>query len=68
MAYALHRGAEYDHATLNINGPELMTIPSSSRTANRATGNQVSYQEITDEVNYQVFDAMGGAPHHRRPL
>ena len=26
LAYALHRGGEYSHAVLNINGPELMTI------------------------------------------
>lgn len=59
VAYALHRGAEYDHATLNINGPELMTISQFIAYGNQGTGNQVSYQEITDEENYQVFDAMG---------
>ena len=59
VAYALHRGGEYDHATLNINGPELMTISRFIEYGNQGTGNHVSYQEISDEENYQVFDAMG---------
>lgn len=59
VAYALHRGAEYDHATLDINGPELMTISQFIEYGNQATGNNVRYQEITDEENYQIFDAMG---------
>ena len=59
LAYALHRGAEYDHAVLNINGPELMTISRFIEYGNEATGNHVSYRELTDEENYQIFDAMG---------
>ncbi|MBR2524178.1 MAG: NmrA family NAD(P)-binding protein [Clostridiales bacterium] len=59
LAYALHRGGEYDHAVLNINGPELMTISRFIEYGNQATGNKVSYKELTDEENYQVFDAMG---------
>ena len=59
LAYALHRGGEYDHAVLNINGPELMTISRFIEYGNQATGNSVSYKELTDEENYQVFDAMG---------
>ena len=59
LAYALHRGAEYDHAVLNINGPELMTISKFCEYGNQATGNHVTYQELTDEENYQIFDAMG---------
>ncbi|MBQ9415052.1 MAG: NAD(P)H-binding protein [Clostridia bacterium] len=59
LAYALHRGAEYSHAVLNINGPELMTIARFCEYGNQATGNHVTYQELTDEENYQIFDAMG---------
>ena len=61
MAYALHRGGEeqYQRAILNINGPELMTISKFIEYGNQATGNHVSYKELTDEENYQVFDAMG---------
>lgn len=59
VAYALHRGAEYSHATLDINGLELMTISQFIEYGNQATGNSVRYQEITDEENYQIFDAMG---------
>ena len=59
VAWALHRGAEYDHATLDINGLELMTISDFVAYGNQATGNHVTYREITDEENYQIFDAMG---------
>ena len=59
LAYALHRGGEYSHAVLNINGPELMTISKFIEYGNKATGNNVSYKELTDEENYQIFDAMG---------
>ncbi len=59
VAYALHNGAAYHNATLNINGPELMTISDFIAYGNTATGNHVVYQEITDEENYEIFDAMG---------
>ncbi|MBQ2493768.1 MAG: NAD(P)H-binding protein [Bacilli bacterium] len=61
LAYALHRGDEpqYHKATLDINGKELMTISKFIEYGNQATGNHVSYKELTDEENYQVFDAMG---------
>ena len=59
LAYALHRGGEYNHAVLNINGPELMTISKFIEYGNQATGNNVSYKELTDEENYRVFDEMG---------
>jgi len=61
LAYALHRGNEeqYKRRILNINGPELMTISKFIEYGNQATGNHVSYKELTDEENYQIFDAMG---------
>ena len=61
VAYALHRAFEpqYDHATLDINGPELMTISKFCEIGNEETGNNVSYKFVTDEENYQIFDAMG---------
>ena len=61
LAYALHRGHEeqYKRRILNINGPELMTISKFIEYGNKATGNHVSYKELTDEENYQIFDAMG---------
>ena len=61
LAYALHRGHEeaYKRRILNINGPELMTISKFIEYGNQATGNKVSYKELTDEENYQIFDAMG---------
>lgn len=61
LAYALHRGNEeaYKRRILNINGGELMTISKFIEYGNKATGNKVSYKELTDEENYQIFDAMG---------
>jgi len=61
LAYALHRHGEkrYEKAILNINGKEAMTISKFIEFGNQATGNHVSYKELTDEENYQVFDAMG---------
>lgn len=59
VAHALVKGGSYSNATLDINGPELMTISEFVEIGNKATGNHVSYQEITDEENYQIFDAMG---------
>lgn len=61
LAYALHRAFEkqYEKATLNINGKELMTISKFIEYGNQATGNHVTYKELTDEENYQIFDAMG---------
>ena len=50
---------DYHHAVLNINGPEAMTISKFIETGNAETGNNVKYEEITDEQNYAVFDAMG---------
>lgn len=58
VAYALCN-TDLHHAIENINGPELMTIAQFVEIGNTVTGNHVVYQEITDEENYQVFDAMG---------
>lgn len=58
VAYAL-ASTDYQKATLNINGPELMTISDFVAIGNKVTGNNVTYKEITDEENYQIFDAMG---------
>ncbi|GAA4062451.1 NmrA family NAD(P)-binding protein [Amphibacillus indicireducens] len=49
----------YREATLNINGPELLTMAEFIEIGNNVTGNEVTYQEITDEENYAIFDAMG---------
>lgn len=57
-AYAL-ASDDYHHAILNINGPEAMTITKFVEIGNGVTGNSVTYEAITDEENYQVFDAMG---------
>lgn len=58
VAYAL-ASTDYHESILNINGPELMTMTDFVEIGNKVTGNSVSYQEITDEENYQIFDAMG---------
>lgn len=58
VAHALTTN-DYHKAILNINGPELMTISDFIEYGNAATGNKVSYQPISDEENYAIFDAMG---------
>jgi len=58
VAYALASN-DYHKAILNINGPELMSISDFISIGNEATENHVTYQEISDEENYAVFDAMG---------
>lgn len=52
--------AENEHqAILNINGAELMTMTDFIEIGNQVTGARVTYQELTDEENYQEFDALG---------
>ena len=58
VAHALSTD-KYHDAVLNINGPELMTITDFVNYGNAATGNNVTYQAISDEENYAIFDAMG---------
>lgn len=36
-----------------------MTMTEFVEIGNKVTGNHVVYQEVTDEENYQIFDAMG---------
>ena len=50
---------ELHHAVLDINGKELLTMSEFVEIGNQVTGNGVTYQAITDEENYQIFDAMG---------
>lgn len=59
VAHALVKGAAYPNTVFDINGPQLMTISEFVEYGNQATGSHVTYQEITDEENYQIFDAMG---------
>ena len=59
VAYALHRSNEFHEKVWNINGPELMTITEFINYGNAATGNNISFKNVTDEENYQIFDAMG---------
>lgn len=58
VAHALATN-DYHEAILNINGPELLTISEFVAVGNEVTGHNISYQEITDEENYLIFDAMG---------
>jgi NAD(P)H dehydrogenase (quinone) len=59
LAFALHRHKEYDHATLNINGKEPLTIAEFVAIGDKETGNTTGYKEISDEENYKIFDSMG---------
>ncbi len=58
VAYAL-AATDLHKQILNINGSELLTIDEFITIGNQVTDNQVTYKEITDEENYQIFTAMG---------
>lgn len=58
VAYALLAEDLHDQI-LNINGKELLTMTGFIAIANDVTGNSIKYKEITDEENYQIYDAMG---------
>ncbi|GLB32191.1 NAD(P)-dependent oxidoreductase [Lacrimispora amygdalina] len=58
IAYSLV-SENYHETILNINGPQLMTISEFIEYGNQVTGNHVTYEELTDEENYAVFDSMG---------
>ena len=59
VAYALHRSNEFYKKVWNINGLELMTISTFCAIGDVSTGNHVPFVNVTDEENYQIWDAMG---------
>lgn len=59
VAYALHRSNEFSKKVWNINGLELMTISTFCAIGDVSTGNHVPFVNVTDEENYQIWDAMG---------
>lgn len=59
VAYALHRSNEFSKKVWNINGLELMTISTFCTIGDVSTGNHVPFVNVTDEENYQIWDAMG---------
>ena len=59
VAYALHRSSEFSKKVWNINGLELMTISTFCAIGDFSTGNHVPFVNVTDEENYQIWDAMG---------
>lgn len=46
-------------AVLNINGIEPFTYGDFLNVANKATGNKIKYEKISDEELYQYFDSIG---------
>lgn len=58
VAYAL-LADDLHNAILNINGKDLLTMEEFIEIGNKETGNHVVYQAVSDEENYQIFDAMG---------
>lgn len=59
VAYALHRSNEFSKKVWNINGLELMTISTFCAIGDVSTGNHVPFVNVTDEENYQIWDALG---------
>ncbi|WP_062529974.1 NAD(P)H-binding protein [Demequina rhizosphaerae] len=47
------------HQVLNINGAEAMTMEQFCQAGNAATGNSLGWRALTDDEQYEVFDAMG---------
>ncbi len=56
--YALAR-EDLFYATLNINGPESMTLQDFVDAGNAATGLGIGIRNVTEEETYAAFDAMG---------
>lgn len=56
--YALARDDLY-YATLNINGPDSMTLQDFVDTGNAASNMNIKIQEVTEDQMYASFDAMG---------
>lgn len=56
--YALVR-EDLHYATLNINGPESMTLQDFVNAGNEATGLSIGIQNVTEEETYAAFDAIG---------
>ena len=56
--YALVR-EDLHYATLNINGPESMTLQDFVDAGNKASGLNISIQNVTEEETYAAFDAIG---------
>jgi len=59
LAFALHRANEYDHATLDINGKELITMADLVEIGNKVTGNKTGYVIVSDEDTYKLLDSQG---------
>jgi len=59
LAIALHKANEYNHATFDINGKELLTMREFVDIGNKITGNNIIYKVITDEETYKDLDAKG---------
>lgn len=59
VACALHRSNVFSKKVWNINGLELMTISTFCAIGDVSTGNHVPFVNVTDEENYQIWDAMG---------
>lgn len=59
VAWALHRSKEFSQKIWNINGLELMTMSTFCAIGDVSTGEHVPFVSVTDEENYQIWDAMG---------
>lgn len=56
--YALTKD-DIHKATLNINGPELMTLHEFVAAGNKETGKNVSVKDVSEDEVYAAFDAIG---------
>lgn len=59
LACAYAAMSDWEDRVIDVNGAELLTIAQYIEIANRVTGNNVKYVEISDEEQYEFFDSIG---------
>jgi len=59
LAAAYAAMGDYQDQVFDINGAELLTIEQYIEIANKVTGHNVKYVEISDEEQYKFFDSIG---------
>ncbi|KAM0689380.1 hypothetical protein Q7P36_011458 [Cladosporium allicinum] len=62
-AAVLRNPSAHENVAYNITGPELLTWAEVGAIASRLSGKAIKWRELTEEENFEMFDAMG-IPRH----
>lgn len=62
-AAVLRNPSAHENVAYNITGPELLTWAEVGAIASRLSGKAIEWRELTEEENFEMFDAMG-IPRH----